>query len=100
MRTVRLIALFILATGFAFNGIPTGDDPQTLAIGSKAPDFKLPGVDGKTYTLSSFSKSPILVIVFTCNHCPIGFYIPSFPLDGTGLSPVSCLPGIAVSVLL
>jgi peroxiredoxin len=42
----------------------------TLAIGSKAPDFKLPGTDGKMYSLSSFAKARILVIVFTCNHCP------------------------------
>jgi peroxiredoxin len=43
---------------------------KTLAIGAKAPDFSLPGIDGKTYTLASFSKADILVIVFTCNHCP------------------------------
>src|SRR5882672_11434840 len=46
------------------------DDPVTLAVGTKAPDFKLPGVDGKTYTLASFAKAKLLVIVFTCNHCP------------------------------
>jgi thiol-disulfide isomerase/thioredoxin len=46
------------------------DDHPTLAIGSKAPSFSLKGVDGKTYTLASFSKYNILVIVFTCNHCP------------------------------
>lgn len=45
-------------------------DPETLAIGSKAPDFKLPGTDGKLYTLASFSKAKLLVIIFTCNHCP------------------------------
>ncbi|MBO9203775.1 MULTISPECIES: redoxin family protein [Niastella] len=46
------------------------DEHKTLAIGAKAPDFKLPGVDGKTYTLSSFKNAQVLVIVFTCNHCP------------------------------
>ncbi|OQP53349.1 redoxin [Niastella yeongjuensis] len=46
------------------------DEHKTLAIGSKAPDFKLPGIDGKTYTLSSFKNAQVLVIVFTCNHCP------------------------------
>lgn len=46
------------------------EDPVTLAIGTKAPDFKLPGTDGKTYSLASFAKADILVIVFTCNHCP------------------------------
>jgi thiol-disulfide isomerase/thioredoxin len=46
------------------------DDHPTLPIGSKAPDFSLKGVDGKTYSLASFSKYKILVIIFTCNHCP------------------------------
>lgn len=42
-----------------------------LAIGSAAPNFELPGVDGKIHKLSDYASSPILVIVFTCNHCPI-----------------------------
>ena len=41
-----------------------------MALGTAAPDFSLPGVDGNTYTLASFSDAPILVVVFTCNHCP------------------------------
>ena len=45
-------------------------DPKPLAIGSSAPDFTLPGVDGKTYSLSDFVGSKALVVVFTCNHCP------------------------------
>ena len=45
-------------------------DPGTLAIGSKAPDFNLPGIDGKNYTLESFKDAKILVIAFICNHCP------------------------------
>jgi len=46
------------------------DEHKTLAIGAAAPDFKLLGIDGKNYTLASFSKANILVVVFTCNHCP------------------------------
>ena len=42
----------------------------TLEIGQKAPDFKLPATDGKTYTLADFSDADVLVIFFTCNHCP------------------------------
>ena len=42
----------------------------TLEIGQKAPDFSLPGTDGSVYSLSHFSDSPVLVIFFTCNHCP------------------------------
>ncbi|HEX6845983.1 MAG TPA: redoxin domain-containing protein [Chitinophagaceae bacterium] len=46
------------------------EEHPTLPIGSKAPDFSLKGVDGKTYSLASFTKYKILVIIFTCNHCP------------------------------
>ena len=42
----------------------------TLAIGASAPDFNLPGTDGRYYQLSDFDASQVLVIVFTCNHCP------------------------------
>jgi peroxiredoxin len=42
----------------------------TLAIGSAAPDFSLPGIDGKTHTLADYKAAKVLVIVFTCNHCP------------------------------
>lgn len=41
-----------------------------LAIGSKIPGFKLPGVDKKTYSEKDFSDRKALVIIFTCNHCP------------------------------
>ena len=44
--------------------------PFTLPLQAQAPDFSLQGTDGKTYTLQSFSNSSILVIFFTCNHCP------------------------------
>src|SRR3569833_3113491 len=46
------------------------DDIKTLPIGDKAPDFSLPGIDCKTYTLQSFKDAKVLVIVFMCNHCP------------------------------
>jgi peroxiredoxin len=45
-------------------------NPPMLKIGAKAPDFNLPGVDGKNYSLKDFADSKILVIIFTCNHCP------------------------------
>src|SRR5437762_2822870 len=35
-----------------------------------ASDFQLPGVDGKTYSLDDFKDARVLVIVFSCNHCP------------------------------
>ena len=42
----------------------------TLQIGDTAPDFKLPATDGKTYQLSDFADAKVLVVFFTCNHCP------------------------------
>jgi peroxiredoxin len=45
-------------------------DVVTLKIGETAPDFNLPDISGKFYTLSSFNQYELLVIVFTCNHCP------------------------------
>lgn len=41
-----------------------------MPVGTPAPLFDLPGIDGKTYTLESFSDASLLVVVFTCNHCP------------------------------
>jgi len=69
----RMLAIVLLAAGASFSfENPTairGEHP-TLAIGAPAPDFNLPGVDGKNYSLASFNKAEILVIIFTCNHCP------------------------------
>lgn len=42
----------------------------TLSLGATAPDFNLPATDGKTYSLSSFADAKVLVVFFTCNHCP------------------------------
>ena len=53
-------------------GRTVADPPglTTLPIGAEAPDFRLPGVDGKTYSLKDFADAKVLVVVFTCNHCP------------------------------
>ncbi|MEP7377883.1 MAG: redoxin family protein [Chitinophagaceae bacterium] len=61
---------FLLLVSSYFTRPVTHDDHKTLPLGASAPNFSLPGVDGKTYTLSSFKNSPILAIIFTCNHCP------------------------------
>ncbi|RYF53023.1 MAG: thioredoxin family protein, partial [Cytophagaceae bacterium] len=66
-RLYRLTGLIVLIGTLAFG--PKADH-KTLEIGASAPDFSLPGVDGKQYNLKSFAGSPALVIVFSCNHCP------------------------------
>jgi len=42
----------------------------TLQIGEQAPDFDLPGVDGRNYSLDDFADAKILIVLFSCNHCP------------------------------
>ena len=69
-RILCTVFSFLFCLGGLFCFANPGDEHRTLPIGSKAPDFSLKGVDGKIYTLASFSKYNILVIVFTCNHCP------------------------------
>ncbi|MGZ8558486.1 MAG: redoxin family protein [Chitinophagaceae bacterium] len=63
------LSLLLLNLPQAIHALPN-EEHKTLAIGAQAPNFSLPGVDGKTYTLASFKNAQVLVIVFTCNHCP------------------------------
>lgn len=42
----------------------------SLQLGALAPDFTLPATDSKEYSLKDFSDAEVLVIFFTCNHCP------------------------------
>ena len=43
---------------------------SNLKIGDKAIAFELPGVDGKRYSVAGYSGKEIVVVIFTCNHCP------------------------------
>lgn len=70
-KYIRQIAGAVVVTIF-MAGL-SGSAPQeikTLGIGDKAPDFSLPGVDGRQYRLVDFARANVLVIIFTCNHCP------------------------------
>jgi len=64
---ISLVILFCPVRGFSQT---THTEPKTLKPGSKAPDFFLPGVDGRNYSLKDFDKAKVLVIIFSCNHCP------------------------------
>jgi peroxiredoxin len=46
------------------------DQHFTLPLDSIPPNFNLKGTDGKFYTLNDFARAKVLVIFFTCNHCP------------------------------
>ena len=70
MRGFVLAALAALLLAPGLMPPARADGPATLAIGSAAPDFDLPGVDGRRYSLASFADAKALVFVFTANHCP------------------------------
>ncbi|MBX2898950.1 MAG: redoxin domain-containing protein [Cyclobacteriaceae bacterium] len=63
------LLLFLFASTVC-SGSFAKEDPAPLPIGASAPDFSLPATDGKTYSLNDFRSAKLLVIVFTCNHCP------------------------------
>ena len=70
IRGYMKFLLFVVGLlSFSGSGRPADEHP-TLPIGAAAPDFSLPAVDGKTYSLASFAGAKVLVVVFTCNHCP------------------------------
>ena len=71
-KTLKMALIFLLILIHNCLGISqtTHSEPKTLGIGSKAPDFNLLGVDGKMYSLKDFDKASVLVIIFSCNHCP------------------------------
>lgn len=48
----------------------TAKKPFTLPLGATAPGFRLPATDGKNYGLGDFKDAKVLVVFFTCNHCP------------------------------
>lgn len=87
MKSKLLVGGFCLAIGIAIGTwagrLTIGDlQPQfavlnewaspvePLAIGAPAPDFDLPGVDGRNHRLAEFADAEALAVVFTCNHCP------------------------------
>lgn len=82
-RNGQLGSLFTICTALNFallccvvspgQGAPAAasDVPPILKIGAHAPDFDLPGVDGKRHSLKDYASSKVLVVIFGCDHCPI-----------------------------
>ena len=69
MRCCMLPLLVLLGVG-NFAGSAIAKDVTPLAIGADAPKLDLPGVDGKTYSWDDFSDARLVLVIFTCNHCP------------------------------
>jgi len=71
MKPTIASILFALST---MSGFSADLNIPTLDLGSKAPDFSLPAADGKNYRLADFAAAKVLMIVFTCTHCPTAQY--------------------------
>src|ERR1035437_9533197 len=67
---VGLVLLALLSTLVIAQDEDEVHGPPPLAIGSQAPDFCLPGVDGQTHCLKDYATAKVLMIAFICNHCP------------------------------
>jgi thiol-disulfide isomerase/thioredoxin len=66
-----LIFLISLSLGLIIQAQDAHPEPITLEIGSTAPDFILKGTDDQMHALQDYQKSKVLVIIFSCNHCPV-----------------------------
>ena len=50
--------------------------PSTmLPLGTRAPDFALPGIDGRLWRRDDFAQAPGLLVMFICNHCPFVVHV-------------------------
>ena len=98
------VCLLMLPVFFPASECKAADEPVTLEIGSRAPDFTLPGVDGRDYSLKDFDQSAVLVLVFTANHCPtaqayedrIKALAADYRGRGAALAAISCNDPLAL----
>jgi peroxiredoxin len=69
LNRLCILCLFFFAL---VPGVAKGAEnaPSVLPIGASAPDFCLPGIDGKVHCLEDYASAKSLVVIFTCNHCP------------------------------
>jgi peroxiredoxin len=69
-KTLAVLTVLSASLATLTMAVAAPPDFQTLEINAAAPDFELPGVDDRTYRLSDFADAKVLMVVFTCNHCP------------------------------
>lgn len=85
---------------------PAPAQPKPLEQGAPAPDFTLPGVDGRDHSLKDFAEAKVLVVVFTANHCPTAQYYEERlkqlvkDYEGKGVAVVAISPNDPRSVRL
>jgi peroxiredoxin len=70
MKRIAKVAIILACVSSPLATLADPPGLKTLEIGAPAPDFSLPGIDGRTYHLKDFASARLLLVVFTCNHCP------------------------------
>lgn len=104
VATVKAFWIFLVCQCLA--AAQAAETPETLALGASAPDFHLPGVDGRNHALKDFRSAKVLVVLFTCNHCPTAQYyearVKEFVADykDKGVALVAIMPNDPKSVRL
>lgn len=71
MRSALMLIVSVFCSGLCASAADLPPGFHTLEIGDSAPAFKLPGIDGRDWTLDDFDAHPLLIVYFTSNHCPV-----------------------------
>ena len=69
-RTLGLLAAVFLLSNVTRAKDTAAPAIPELEVGKPAPEFSLPGTDGKTYAFKDVAGEKGTLVVFTCNHCP------------------------------
>ena len=67
---MRCPTKLLIACLLAGGAVAAAEPPKGLALGDDLPTFNLPGVDGKRHIAKEYADAKVLVLMFTCNHCP------------------------------
>lgn len=71
-RWLQLFIVFSIVSSAGSTETVAAKFNRVMDIGKPAPAWKeLPGVDGKEHSLDDLKKAKAVVVVFTCNHCPV-----------------------------
>jgi peroxiredoxin len=103
---MKLPLIFVVLLASLTASFGADENYPTLALGSPAPDFNLPGVDGRQHALKDFAQAKFLAVIFTCNHCPTAQYyeerLKRIAADYTdrGVAVVAIMPNDPKSVRL
>ena len=66
LKSVNVFLVLLSACTASF----AADSPKGLDLNGRLPPFNLPGVDGNMHTAKEYAAANLLVLMFTCNHCP------------------------------